>query len=66
MLSNQNERVLKALFNIELVNENRKDKIDQKETKKLIVKKLVEMICVLVGLEKNINSVMDFKFPMSY
>jgi len=40
MLSNQNERVLKALFNIELVNENRKDKIDQKETKKLIVKKI--------------------------
>ena len=32
MLSNQNERVLKALFNIELVNENRKDKIDQKES----------------------------------
>ena len=40
MLSNQNERVLKALFNIELVNENRKDKIDQKETKRLIVKKI--------------------------
>lgn len=40
MLSNQNERVLKALFNIELVNEKRKDKIDQKETKKLIVKKI--------------------------
>ena len=40
MLSNQNEKVLKALFNIELVNENRKDKIDQKETKKLIVKKI--------------------------
>jgi len=40
MLSNQNERVLKTLFNIELVNENRKDKIDQKETKKLIVKKI--------------------------
>ena len=40
MLSNQNERVLKALFNIELVNENRKEKVDQKETKKLIVKKI--------------------------
>ena len=40
MLSNQNERVLKALFNIELVNENTKDKIDQKETKKLVVKKI--------------------------
>ena len=40
MLSNQNERVLKALFNVELVNEKRKEKIDQKETKKLIVKKI--------------------------
>ena len=40
MLTNQNERVLKTLFNVELINENKKDKIDQKETKKLIVKKI--------------------------
>ena len=30
----------KSSINIELVNENRKDKVDQKETKKLIVKKI--------------------------
>ena len=40
MLSNQNERVLKTLFNVELINENKKDNVEQKETKKLIVKKI--------------------------
>ncbi len=40
MLSNQNERVLKTLFNVELINENKKDNAKQKETKKLIVKKI--------------------------
>ncbi len=40
MLSNQNERVLKTLFGIELISENKKENNNQKQTKRIIAKKI--------------------------
>ena len=40
MLSNQNERVLKTLFGIELISENKKENNNQQQTKRIITKKI--------------------------
>ena len=40
MLSNQNERVLKTLFGIELISENKKENNNQQQTKRIISKKI--------------------------
>ena len=40
MLSNQNERVLKTLFGIELISENKKQNNNQQQTKRIIAKKI--------------------------
>ncbi len=40
MLSNQNERVLKTLFGIELINENKRENANQEQNKRVIVKKI--------------------------
>ncbi|MDC0232359.1 preprotein translocase subunit SecA [Pelagibacteraceae bacterium] len=40
MLSNQNERVLKTLFGIELISENKKENNNQQQTKRIIAKKI--------------------------
>ena len=40
MLSNQNERVLKTLFGIELVSENEKENNKEQQTKRIIAKKI--------------------------
>ena len=40
MLSNQNERVLKTLFGIELINENKRENTNQQQNKRVIVKKI--------------------------
>ena len=40
MLSNQNERVLKTLFGIELVSANKKENNNQEQTKRIITKKI--------------------------
>ena len=55
MLSNQNERVLKTLFNIKLVsdNNNQKSNADKiSEPRRVITKKIVEMNLVHVAQEK--------------
>ena len=40
MLSNQNERVLKTLFGIELISENKKENNNQQQNKRIIAKKI--------------------------
>ena len=40
MLSNQNERVLKTLFGIELVSANKKENNNQQQTNRIITKKI--------------------------
>ena len=66
LLSNQNEKVLKTLFNMKLLSEENKNKtVNQNDNERRIVsKKSVEMNHVLVDQEKNINNVMEIKFLM--
>ncbi len=40
MLSNQNERVLKTLFGIELISENKKENNNHQQNKRIIAKKI--------------------------
>ena len=66
MLSTQNEKVLKTLFNIQLVaNENNtpnKNK-DDDSTRRIISKKIGRNEpCPCVGQEKSINNVMEPKY----
>ena len=64
MLSNQNQRVLKTLFNIKLVSENNNDTSQKKieEPRRIITKKLVEMNLAHVVQVKNTNNVMEAKY----
>ena len=62
------KKVIKTLFNIELVNrEDNNTEKNSKNTRRIISKKkLAEMSPVLVDQEKNINNVMELKFQMLY
>ena len=63
MLSNQNEKVLKTLFNIELISNNENSKQDtKKDNRKIVSKKLEEMKSAHVVLEKNTNNVMVLRY----
>ena len=65
MLSNQNERVLKTLFGLELISEN-KDSIKDKQPNRIITKKIGRNDPCPCGSGKNIKFATALKYLKSY